>query len=88
MMDFRPLSESEQAAITQVKNIFNGMVQAIHEGVGQDIMQSGNALWLLNGITSFYQNNATYKNNEVKLASIMDGNVAKKVQKAYELVSA
>lgn len=73
---------------TRSKNIFNGMVQAIHEGVGQDIMQSGNALWLLNGITSFYQNNATYKNNEVKLASIMDGNVAKKVQKAYELVSA
>lgn len=73
---------------TRSKNIFNGMLQAIHEGVGQDIMQSGNALWLLNGITSYYQNNATYKNNEVKFSSIMEGNVAKKVQKAYELVSA
>ena len=71
---------------TRSKNIFNGMLQAIHEGVGQDIMQSGNALWLLNGITSYYQNNATYKNDEVKFSSIMEGNVAKKVQKAYELM--
>ena len=73
---------------TRSKNIFNGMVQAIHEGVGQEYMESGNALWLMNGITSFYQNNANYKNNEVKFSSIMEGNVARKVQKAYDLVTA
>lgn len=71
---------------TRSKNIFNGMVQAIHEGVGQDIMQSGNALWLLNGITSYYQNNVTYKNDEVKFSSIMTGNVFDNVKTAYEKV--
>lgn len=73
---------------TRSKNLYNSMLQAIHEGVGQDSIESGNALWFINGVTSFYQNNANYKNDEVKFTSIMDGNVARKVQKAYELVSA
>ena len=73
---------------TRSKNLYNSMLQAIHEGVGQDSIESGNALWFINGVTSFYQNNANYKNGEVKFTSIMDGNVARKVQKAYELVSA
>lgn len=73
---------------TRSKNLFNGMLTAIESGIGQEYLQSGNALWLLNGITTYYQNNANYKNEEVKFTSIMDGNVARKVQKAYELVSA
>ena len=73
---------------TRSKNLYNSMLQAVHEGIGQEYIESGNGLWLINGITSFYQNNANYKNDEVKLMSIMDGNVAKKVQKAYELITA
>lgn len=73
---------------TRSKNLYNSMLQAIHEGVGQEYIESGNGLWLINGITSFYQNNANYKNDEVKFMSIMDGNVANKVQKAYELITA
>lgn len=73
---------------TRSKNLYNSMLQSIHDGVGQEYIESGNALWFINGVTSFYQNNANYKNDEVKFMSIMDGNVAKKVQKAYELVSA
>lgn len=73
---------------TRGRNIFNGMKNAIHYGVGQEFLESGNGLWLINGITSYYQNNANYKNDEVKFISIMDGNVSKKVQKAYELVAA
>lgn len=73
---------------TRSKNLYNSMLQAIHEGVGQEYIESGNGLWLINGITSFYQNNANYKNEEVKFMSIMDGNVANKVQKAYELITA
>ena len=72
---------------TRSKNLYNSMLQAVHEGIGQEYIESGNGLWLINGITSFYQNNANYKNDEVKFMSIMDGNVAKKVQKAYELVA-
>ena len=73
---------------TRSKNLYNSMLQTIHEGVGQDSIESGNGLWLINGVTSFYQNNANYKNEEVKFSSIMDGNVARRVQKAYELLSA
>ena len=73
---------------TRSKNLYNSMLQAVHEGIGQEYIESGNGLWLINGITSFYQNNANYKNDEVKFMSIMDGNVAKKVQKAYELITA
>lgn len=73
---------------TRSQNLYNGMMTAIHQGVGQDIIESGNGLWLINGITSFYQNNATYKNDEVKFLSITEGNVSRKVQQAYDLISA
>jgi phage/plasmid-like protein (TIGR03299 family) len=70
---------------TRSRNLYNAMLTAVHEGVGQEYLESGNALWLLDGITTYYQNNAKYKNNEVKFMSIMGGYVSRKVQKAYEL---
>ena len=73
---------------TRSKNLFNAMLTSIHEGVGQEYLESGTALWLMNGITSHYQNHTDYKNSESKFTSIMDGYVSKKVQKAYELVAA
>ena len=73
---------------TRGRNIFNGMKDAVHSGIGQEYLESGNGLWLVNGITSFYQNNANFKDEETKFMSIMDGNVSKKVQKAYDLVAA
>lgn len=73
---------------TKSKNIINGMLTSIEQGIGQEYLESGTGLWLINGITSYYQNVANYKNNEVKFASIMEGNVSKKVQKAYELITA
>ena len=39
-----------------------------------------------NGITTFYQNEANYKNQEVMFDNIMDGNVYKKVNKAYDMM--
>jgi len=69
---------------TRGRNIFLGIKEAVHGGIGQDILQTGNALWVMNGITSYYQNNANYKDNETKFNTIMEGNVAKKVQKAYD----
>ena len=72
---------------TRGRNIFIGMKDAIESGIGQDILESGNALWAINGVTTYYQNNANFKNDEAKFTSIFDGNVQKKVQKAYELLS-
>lgn len=71
---------------TRGRNIFLGMQQAVANGVGQDLVESGNALWALNGITTFYQNGTKFKNDEMKLNSLLEGNVSKKVQKAYELL--
>lgn len=72
---------------TRSRNIFVGMKEAIEGGVGQDLIESGNGLWAINGVTTFYQNSVNFKNEEAKFQSIMDGNVYRKVQKAYELLT-
>jgi hypothetical protein len=73
---------------TRGRNIFIGMKDTLESGIGQDILESGNGLWAINGITSFYQNEANFKNEEVKLDSVLDGNIYKKVQKAYDMMLA
>jgi hypothetical protein len=64
------------------------MKEALESGVGQDIQDSGTAQWVINGITTFYQNAQNYKDGETKFDSILDGSVGKKVQKAYEMLIA
>jgi phage/plasmid-like protein (TIGR03299 family) len=73
---------------TRGRNIFLGMKEAMESGVGQDIVEKGTAQWVLNGITTYFQNVANFKNNEVKFDNIMDGGVYKKVQKAYDMLIA
>lgn len=73
---------------TRGRNIFLGMKEAVESGIGQDILDKGNALWAINGITTYYQNEANFKNDEVKFDNIVDGNVYKKVNKAYEMLIA
>ena len=71
---------------TNGKNTFARMMNCIEKGVGQDIIESGNGEWLINGVTSYYQNVNKYKDDEKKFDSIMDGYVSKKVQKAFDLI--
>lgn len=73
---------------TRGRNIFLNMKECVEGGIGQDILESGNALWAYNGITSYYQNEANYQNDEVKFDSIMSGNVYKKVNKAFNMLMA
>jgi hypothetical protein len=73
---------------TRGRNIFLGIKECMESGVGQDILDKGNALWVVNGITSYYQNQANFKNNEVMFDNLMDGNVYKKVNKAYNMLLA
>ncbi len=72
---------------TKGRNAFFGMKEAIEEGIGQDILESGNALWAMNGVTTYYQNYANFKNDEAKFVSVLEGNVYNKVQKAYDLLT-
>lgn len=73
---------------TRGRNIFLGMKESLENGIGQDILDRGNALWAINGITTYYQNEANFKNDEVKFDNLSDGNVYKKVNKAYEMLLA
>lgn len=72
---------------TRGKNLFNNVLNCIENGVGQEIGERGTGLWAINGITSYFQNEANFKDDEIKMDSIINGNVAKKVQKAYDLIS-
>lgn len=64
---------------TQSKNTFLAMKTAVEQGVGQDYGERGTGLWVVNGITSYYQNNATWRNDEIKFDSILHGYTSKKV---------
>jgi phage/plasmid-like protein (TIGR03299 family) len=73
---------------TRGRNIFLGVKECLESGIGQEGQERGTAMWLMNGLTSFYQNEATERSNEIKFDSILDGNIYKKVQKAYDLAIA
>jgi len=77
-----------EAIATRGRNIFLGMKEAMENGIGQDILERGTALWAINGITTYFQNEANFKNEEVMFDNMMDGNVYKKVQKAYDMLIA
>ena len=73
---------------TRAKNQIIGLQTAIDEAVGQQFNR-GTKLWLLNGLTSYFQNEVEYRSDEAKFDSLMDGGTnQKKVQKAYDLLIA
>ena len=72
---------------TKSKNIINGVMQTIHTGVGQDLLENGTALKLINGLTCYYQNVVDWNgNDERKFNAIIDGSVQKKLQNAHDIV--
>lgn len=71
---------------TRSKNVFYGVKNALECGIGQDIQEKGTGLWAINGITTYYQNNANFKNEEAKMDSITEGAIYNKVNKAYDLI--
>lgn len=71
---------------TVSKNTFLAMKTAVEKGVGQEYGERGTGLWVMNGITSFYQNNAEWRDERVKLDSILNGYTSKKVLEACTMV--
>jgi hypothetical protein len=59
------------------KNLIEKMKQYVKYGVGQEYHENS-ALWLFNGISSFYQNEYVNKNSELQLKSVLNGNVNRK----------
>lgn len=69
---------------TRSKNTFTNVKNALFNGVGQEILEPNTGLWLVNGLTTYYQNNVDWKNDEKKFDAIMDGSVYKKLQTMYD----
>lgn len=63
-------SDSEKLS-TRKTNIITTVLQCVEDGVGQD-MHRGTALWLMNGITTYYQNNKEFRTSESKFDFLTD----------------
>ena len=70
------------------RNQFLNIKNAMHHGVGQDICERGTAMWALNGLTTYFQNERNYRDEELKFDSVTHGHAAKKVQQCYNLLVA
>ena len=71
---------------TRSQNIITNVTEALHNGIGQRELSvgAGNGLWLINGITTYYQNNYNWGDDiERKFVGIIEGSVQKKLQLAY-----
>jgi phage/plasmid-like protein (TIGR03299 family) len=62
------------------------MRETVEYGVGQELGVKGSGMWLVNGVTSYFQNVQNYKTEENKFDSIQNGRAAQMMQKAYELI--
>lgn len=67
---------------TRAKNLMGDMRIALENGVGQDMGERGTAMWVYNGLTSYFQNNAKFRDEETKFDAIMQGRVQQKIFKA------
>lgn len=76
------------------KNIYNAMRECIDNGVGQSGFVNHNGLWLMNGISSYFQNGKEYRTGKMnddtkKFDNIMGGTAHRKMIQAYnEIIAA
>lgn len=73
---------------TRARNQFDEIKACLYTGIGQEVLEPNTGLWLINGITTYYQNEQVWKDEEKKFDSIIESNgyVQKRLQNAYELV--
>ena len=69
-------------------NRLHKMRDTVESGVGQDIGLKGSGLWFINGVTTYFQNEAKYKNDETMFDSIQNGKAARTMQKVYNMILA
>ena len=70
------------------RNVFMNVKHAMHHGIGQELGERGTAMWALNGLTTYFQNERNYRDEELKLDSVLQGHAAHKLQQAYDLMIA
>ena len=62
--------------------------QSMENGIGQEYGERGTAMWAINGLTTYFQNDKNYTSEELKFNSVMNGHAANKLQRAYDLLMA
>ena len=70
------------------RNAFQNVKQAMEGGIGQELGERGTAMWAINGLTTYFQNERNYSSDELKFNNIMKGTAAMKLQKAYDMMMA
>lgn len=71
---------------TYAKNRFDKTLEVINTGIGQKVNYTGTGLWVINGITTMYQNELKPKNDEQFLTSVSNGLIYNQLQKAHNAV--
>lgn len=67
---------------TRSRNLYTSMQEALYDGIGQDKGEQGTAMWLLNGVTTYFQNSKKFGSEEIKMNSILNGDVSNKINRA------
>ena len=70
------------------RNQLNRVMEVMETGIGQDMGERGTALWAINGLTTYFQNDRNYSSDELKFNSMMTGTAASRLQRAYDLMVA
>ncbi len=70
------------------RNLLYNAMQSLFEGVGQKELVTGTGLWLMNGITTYFQNARSYRSDESKMNSLFGGQAHQALQSAYRLLTA
>jgi phage/plasmid-like protein (TIGR03299 family) len=68
---------------TKKQNKVSAMVSSIRNGIGQNT-NVGTKYWLMNGVTSYYQNTKVYNTDEDKFTSITKGEGAKMLEQLVQ----
>lgn len=71
---------------TRARNIFMNVKESCENGIGQDLIESGSGLWVVNGLTTYYQNHANQKDNEIMFDSVMQGDIYRKLNAVHDKV--
>lgn len=70
------------------RNRISKVMDTLHLGVGQDLLTRGTGLWLINGLTTYFQNVRYFKSSETKFNSILAGEARNNLQKMYNHILA
>lgn len=68
---------------TRSRNLLDSVKNSLYTGVGQNVGESGTGLWLINGLTTHFNNHHSWKDGDTKFKSILEGSVADKLNVVF-----